>query len=112
MNMECTPTEQEDTLFTAPNGYYFTSVLESNQSTTFYLRDPYDNPVYSMNTGMTLTCWVMGAGVGLAVQSFTGNSRVAQAAASLTALGCKKATQSSGEDGDSYKYPDGNDEGC
>ena len=54
------------------------------------------------NSGTFLSCFVLGAGVGIGVASYTGNPRLGALASSMVAAGCSRAVQYSTEDGDQY----------
>lgn len=95
-------TPEETSTFNAPGGYTFTTQLEDNNSTTAFLRNANGDVIWEKNSGLWMACYVMGAGVGLGVVSYTGNPVAAAFIGGLTAYGCGVLTRESGADGDSW----------
>lgn len=102
---DCRPAAGEDTwTFSLPGGYTFQSQLQPNESTTLTVLDSSGNAVYSWNSGIFVSCFLLGAGVGAIVTSYAQNPRVGVLAATLTGAGCKAVVGRTNEDGD--QYPD------
>lgn len=102
--MECgdTPPGEEVNIYSLPGSWAVQTQLEPNQSTTIRLLDEYGNMRVNWNSGTFLSCFVLGAGVGIGVASYTGNPRLGALASSMVAAGCSRAVQYSTEDGDQY----------
>lgn len=93
---------QDTTTYYAPAGYTFTTRLEVNRTTTLILKNPSGEAIYQVNTGTWAACFILGAGMGAAVTSYSLNPRVGVITGFLTGMGCRAAVQRSSEDGDAY----------
>lgn len=90
----------ENNNYSLPAGYTIRTQLELNQSTTVQLFDRAGNMTVNWNSGTFLSCFVLGAGVGLAVSSYSGNPKLGMLAGGLVSAGCQRAVSYSSEDGD------------
>jgi len=97
-------TTETTTTFEVPGyGYKFEFHLEPNHSTTIILRNPGGGVIVSWNSGKWFACHILGAGVGIAVTSYTGNPRIGALAGILVSYGCGKFVHESSSDGDQYE---------
>lgn len=102
-NATCRPAPGE-TEYTVqlPSGLYAHAVLEPNQSTTIHIYNSEGRVVHSMNSGVHAACFILGAGTGIMLGSFTGNPVVIGAIGFFTSIGCNVAINHLNQDGDAY----------
>lgn len=95
------PEGEETVTFNLPAGMSVTSTLEGNGSTTFNFYNNGQN-FHTWNSGMFMSCFLIGTGVGGMVTSFTGNPLLGSLSAFLVSNRCQHYMNRTYEDGDQY----------
>jgi len=93
---------EETVTFNLVSGITATSTLEGNGSTTFNFHNSLGENIYTWNSGMFVSCFLIGSGVGGMVTSFTGNPLLGSLAGFLTSRQCQNYMNRTYEDGDQY----------
>jgi hypothetical protein len=82
----------ETITYTLPAGSTVTTSLQGDSSTTIQIKIP-GFETYSWNSGIAMTCFVLGTGFGMTAGILSGNSLVGTLTDVLVARGCSAVMQ-------------------